>query len=284
MLGNWVRQTTTTTGTGALTLSTVSGYAAFSNHFAESQRFGYAIVDDSNGAPIESGIGYLSSGTLVREYIEATMVSGTLDITAPTAVSLAAGTKRVVCAASAGLLVSPAPGVWNNIAGRLYGDAQVAVSASSFNATADRAYALPFIRAVNRPIDAVLFRVNTAGAGSTQAVCAIFSWGSDGLPGVKIAETSAVAVDATGVKTAAFASAFDPPQRFFACILSDGAPVLQGYSGCVPAFGMGIGTSMQAASFIHHVGASSLTFPTTWTPVENLSNTTRPSLGLRCTS
>lgn len=284
MLGNWVRQTTTTTGTGALTLSTVSGYAAFSSHFAESQRFGYAIVDDSTGAPIESGIGYLSSGTLVREYIEATMVSGTLDITAPTAVSLAAGTKRVVCAASAGLLIAPAPGIWNNVAGRLYGDPQVSTSVSTITMVADRAYALPFIRAVNRPIDAVSFRVNTAGAGGTLAKCAIFSWGSDGLPGVKLAETATVAVDATGVKTPTFSAAFDPPQRFFVAILSDGAPILQGYSGCIPAFALGVSTSMQAVSFLHHVGATGLTFPTTWTAVENLSNAVRPSIGLRCTS
>lgn len=285
MLGNWIRQTTTTTGTGNLTLSTVSNYAAFSSYFADGQRFSYQIVDDTSGEPIECGIGYLSSGALVREHIEATMVSGTLDITAPTAASLASGTKRVICAASSGMLIPPAPGVWNGVAGRLYGDPQMSSSLGSFTATADRAYALPFIRAVDRPIDAVSFRLNTAAAAGKSAICAVFAWGADGLPGTKLAETSTVAVDgATGVKTVTFSSAFDPPQRFFVGILTDGAPVLQGHTGCVPAFALSLGTSLAPVSFVHHVGATSLTFPTTWTAVENAGSVTRPVLGLRCTS
>ena len=73
MLANWVRATSSTTGTGNLTLSSVSGYPQPSGAFAVGQRWAYCLLDDSTGKPIEAGIGYLSAATtFVREYPTAT--------------------------------------------------------------------------------------------------------------------------------------------------------------------------------------------------------------------
>ena len=103
MHGNWIRATSTTTGTGSLTLSAASGYPAPSSQFAQGERFSYALVADADGKPIEGGIGYLDgSGALVRECPTATYNSGTLTYTDATSnaglspISLT-GTTRVIC-------------------------------------------------------------------------------------------------------------------------------------------------------------------------------------------
>lgn len=96
MLGRWIKQLTTTTGTGNLTISEVTGYPTFVDLFPVNRAF-YYTVTDVNGLPIEDGVGHLSgSTTLVRDMILATYVSGTYDDTAPTAASLAAGDKYVI--------------------------------------------------------------------------------------------------------------------------------------------------------------------------------------------
>lgn len=280
MLGNWIRQTTTTTGTGNLTLSTVSGYAAFSDYFASSHRFKYVILDDSTGAPIEAGMGYLSAGALVREVIESTMVSGVLDISTPAAVTLAAGTKRVICADTMSTVQRPAAGVWS-ATHKAYGDAGTIGSAGTLALTGDRAYAVPFAAGVDAEIDALIFRVTSAAVAGKLAKVAVWSYGADGLPGVSLAESATIAVDATGIKTGTF-TAFRPPSRFFACIVSDGAPTIQTFSTTVGTHVMGADSVLIPYSFIYHTGATSTTFPATWTPVGVLANAARPQLMARC--
>ena len=108
MLASWVQETTTTTGTGDLALSAVSGYPRFSDVFPfgsaaadlNGSQIYYAILDDATGKPIELGGGVLinSGNTLVRVRPVWTYTSGTLNKVSPSAVSLAAGTKRVICA------------------------------------------------------------------------------------------------------------------------------------------------------------------------------------------
>lgn len=278
MLGNWIKQTTTTTGTGDLTLATVSGFPAFSSQFAASERFAYAIIDDATGGPIERGIGYINgSGNLVRERPMATFVSGTYTGANASAVDLPAGAKRVVCVEGAQTALTSTQGAWATTK-RGYGDMGIAAGAGTLALVADRAYAVPFSAAVDADIDALLFRVSTAAASGSAAKVAVFSVGSDGLPGVLLAESSAIAVDTNGIKTGSF-TRFRPPARFFACLLSNGAPTIQAFSGGIQlAHAMGFDSVLIGHSYIHHVGATGLTFPATWTPVGNLSNAARPQL------
>ena len=85
-----VKDTTTTTGTGNITLSgsAPTGFQTFNAAFGTGgKRFAYCI--DSGGADWEVGIGYLSgSTTLVREEVTASSNSGS-------AVNFSAGTKTV---------------------------------------------------------------------------------------------------------------------------------------------------------------------------------------------
>lgn len=90
-LGNRVKDVTTTTGTGNITLSGTAptGYVNFNANFGLNTRFGYVI--SSTGAEWECGIGYLSaSTTLVREVVRDSSNSGA-------AVSFSAGSKDVYC-------------------------------------------------------------------------------------------------------------------------------------------------------------------------------------------
>lgn len=278
MLGNWIKQTSTTTGTGALTLSAVTGFPDFASQFAVNERFSYAIIDDSTGGPIERGIGYIDgSGNLVRSVPMATFSGGTYVGANASAVSLSAGTKRVVCVEGAQTALTSTPGVWA-ATHKGYGSLGLSGAASTLLMVADRAYAVPFAAAVDADIESVKFSVTTAATSGVQAKISIFSVGSDGLPGIKLAESSGVAVDTLGIKTASF-TRFRPPSRFFVCILSDGAPTIRASSlGLQMTHAMGFDSVLIAFAYIHHVGATGLTFPSSWTPVGNLSNTALPTL------
>ena len=86
-----VRDTTTSTGTGDITLSGTAAAACqtFANAYATGDRFNYAIVAQS-GNEWETGTGYLSaSTTLVRDVVE----DGSSGLA--TAVNFSAGTKDV---------------------------------------------------------------------------------------------------------------------------------------------------------------------------------------------
>ena len=284
MLGNWIYQTTTTTGTGALSLTPVTGLPAFSTQFAASESFQYAILDDATGAPFERGIGYLDgSGNLVRAKPLATMTGGTYSGAPATAFNLAAGTKRVICAASSHSHIGAAPGVWSATY-KGYGDAHVLGSSGSAVMVADRAYAIPFRAGADSDIDGIVISCTNVGAGTAQAKAAIFSYGDDGLPGVKLAESAAVALSTVTRYTLSF-TRVRPPPAFFGCILVDGAVTLMGYSTAMSlTHAMGFNGSLIPFSFVREDGATGLTFPAIWTPVGELSNIARPAMVAKCVS
>jgi len=98
MFANGIKESTSTTGTGALTISAATGFVRFSQkHTVGSDYlFPYTIID-SSGAPLEGGLGYLSAtSTLVRAVVQWTYSAGVyLDIGA-TALSLT-GANSVIC-------------------------------------------------------------------------------------------------------------------------------------------------------------------------------------------
>jgi hypothetical protein len=98
---NWladrVKETSTTTGTGNLTLlGAVSQFEAFSTNYESDEPFYYAIVGQT-GTEWEVGIGSLSGGALVRTTVLQSSNSDAL-------VNLSAGTKDVFVTAPAFLL------------------------------------------------------------------------------------------------------------------------------------------------------------------------------------
>ena len=96
-----VKDTTTTTGTSAITLSGVAasgGYKTFATAFGSgSLVIGYCIVDSANNA-FEVGKGTFNGTTgLTRDFVRSSSNSDAL-------VSFSAGTKEVFCTASAELI------------------------------------------------------------------------------------------------------------------------------------------------------------------------------------
>lgn len=104
-----VKETSTTTGTGNLTLAgAASGFKAFSDRFAVNARFYYAIVLSTEW---EVGSGYLSGATtLVRETV---LESSNSDA----AVNFSAGTKDVFCTIPGGF-VNDVVTTGKNVAGQ----------------------------------------------------------------------------------------------------------------------------------------------------------------------
>lgn len=89
--GDRVKETTTTTGTGAVTLAgAVSGFRAFSAIAANGDTVYYAIVHQS-AAEWETGLGtWNTGGTLTRTFVIESSNAGAL-------VNFSAGTKNVIC-------------------------------------------------------------------------------------------------------------------------------------------------------------------------------------------
>ena len=97
-----VKDTTTTTGTGALTLadSAPTGFQTFNAAFGTGVNFYYAI-SSSGGAEWEVGIGVLTTSTsMTRSTITASSNAGA-------AVNFSAGTKDVYCTIAAKQEVNP---------------------------------------------------------------------------------------------------------------------------------------------------------------------------------
>jgi hypothetical protein len=251
MLGNWVRETTTTTGTGDLTLSSVSGYPTFNNVFSTSRYFAYAILNDSDGTPIECGIGYLSaSTTLVRSKITATYSSGTFDDTSPSAISLSSGTKRVICAGNADAILTPAKNVNRNssISTNKYVSSQHVItsnaSSTGFTPVVNTLYLLPFWLCTSIEVDALCVRVGT-GAATKSVRMGIYDIDSTGHASKLLAETGSLSAATSSTEAVGTFTAIRlQPGWYYVAIVSDGTPALGRMTsgGTLPGF-FGVQTS-----------------------------------------
>lgn len=223
MLSNWIRQTTTTTGTGDLTLATVSGYNTFHGAFSTAQRFRYNILNDSDGSPIEIGIGHMSdSTTLVRDWVIATMVSGTYTPQENSSgqATLASGTKRVVCTGDASaFMTNPLRAFSRNntdanrrlILPSNYIERQSTTVAIP---TANRLYAWPVFIGDRGPFDAIGFRGSATGIDLDMA---LYRAGVDGLPGNLVFGATAVA-SAAGMFFGTISSTVLTPGWYWAAV------------------------------------------------------------------
>ena len=94
MLANGIKETTGTSGTGTVTLASITGFTRFANGFANGALASYAIRDGNNW---EWGVGTVGAGnTLARTTIIATLVAGTYTTTGATAITLASGSAEVI--------------------------------------------------------------------------------------------------------------------------------------------------------------------------------------------
>lgn len=240
MFANGIKQTTTTTGTGNLTLSSVSGFPTFASKFSTGTNgdpFHYAIIRDSDGVGMEWGIGHLSSSTvLVRDKILATWDgTSTYSDQAPTALSLAAGTYRVICVDNAAARPIAANAVDTTLSGAtkyLLGAQIVANPGANVAFANGTCQLVPFRLDQVATVSGVSVKVNTlASTGTTKNMRgAIYAVDKDGHPGNLIAESSAgVSTATTGVKGLTFAASVRLlPGWYFIALLTDGNPNIAG--------------------------------------------------------
>lgn len=236
MLGNWIRTTTTTTGAGNLTLAGVSGFPTFNDRFGTTQYFHYNILDDATGQPMESGIGHMSSSTvMVRDKISVTYVAGVLSNVAPTAAMLLTGTKRVICSTEEGAMAASMPGVAKSISG--VAGYQVSAhlgnaDAQSYTMVANRLFLTPYLHNSHSNIDGIGIRVVT-GVASAELRFGIYGSDYTGLPtnllwestvGIAAATSSTEIVQSvTGMRL--------PPGWYWTGIISGHAPTVSGVAG-----------------------------------------------------
>lgn len=194
-----VKETTTTTGTGALTLAgAASGFRAFSAVCAVNDTVFYAIA---GGSEWEVGLGtYSATNTLTRTTVLASSNAGS-------AVNLSAGSKDV-------FLTDPAAASVPMLRMKPSGDAGYDVPGAVLPATFIQAIATtrynnviyyePF--AVGLPgltLAEVAFYVSTAASAGNTARLAIYRATADGQPGALVWGTTGISVATTGKKTAA---------------------------------------------------------------------------------
>lgn len=229
MIGYGIKETTTTTGTGTLTLSAVTGYPRFSSAFGDSEPCLYSILD-SSGLPIECGQGtYIASNTLARTYPMVTWDGATYTKVNPSAISLASGTKTVICTGIPGYQGRPFPGVNSSIdSTKTLGGSNYPFTNTTGAVTALRMYVIPFELASARPITAISCRVSVAAGAGKVLRMGMYLVRADGSLGKLYFQSTDIAADGSaGVKTYSLPSATYYPPGFYAlAFVSDGTPTM----------------------------------------------------------
>lgn len=240
MLGNGIKQTTATTGTGNLTLSSVAGYPKVSDVVPIDFIVAYSLLD-SNGLLLEEGLGRLSDATtFVRALVTATYSSGVYTGGAaagsnPTAVSLT-GTTTLIVTPNAATVESMLPTVDKVSASinRVVSPANRNLSTSTLAVTALRCYYTPFLLRTASQVANLQFNVSTAGAASTAARGGIYSVLENGYMGNLLATTGDQDVSTTGLKAGTLSSPISlPPGWYYAAFVSSGAPTVTAFASAV---------------------------------------------------
>jgi hypothetical protein len=204
LLKNGVKLTTTTSGTGTITVSSVAGRTPLST-VPVGAPIPYELEDGDNK---EWGVGVVaSSTTIARTMVTATLVSGTYtDDGTQSAITLSGGTTNVYLAASADTMRAPLTGtdaVSSGLTRYLisrHGSWQQGVN--TYTNVADRCNYIPYHLDSAGVITALVCQVKTAAAGA--GLMGIYNVLPNGYIGDKIAQCSAT-FDAgtTGIKESA---------------------------------------------------------------------------------
>lgn len=234
MLAPYVAETTTTTGSGNLTLAGAidSDHQTFNTAFGTDRRFYYYILDTTNNAR-EHGVGYLStSTTLVREVVIYSTNSNAV-------VTLSSGTKTVLCDASNAMSA-----IGTSVLG---GQAYVKSahwtreSPGGYALAANRLHYVPFLLLKPLLCDGIGCEVTTSAASSTVHL-ALYDMDGSANPQKKIVGTSTgIDSSTTGVKVETFSTTLIPAGLYWFAHWSDGAVALLANTSQEWTIGTGIG-------------------------------------------
>ena len=243
---NGVYETTTTSGTGTVTLSAVTGRPRFSSVAAVGDLVPYAMKD---GNDWEWGMGTVSAtNTLARSVILATYVSGTYDNTSPTAITLSGGTVDVYLAPVAEA-ISPGMPVVSSAYGRkgVFSPAWSTYPSTTLGVTADRIYLMPFKVDSAYDINGFYVRMTVSGAASTKARIGLYRMKSDGQPGSLVCGTADIDTSvAAAVLSPAVTQVRVNPGWYYIAIVCSGTPTFVAYPSnayCVSPLGLSNGAA-----------------------------------------
>lgn len=290
MRGNAIKHETTTTGTGALTLTSVSGWPSYDDVFGTSATF---MVDytihDASGVPIEGGVGsvVLLTMVLTRTLPQWTWNGTTYDDTSPSALSLASGTKTVICAPSASTFLAGLPfmsTLGDNLgATPLYAYASI----TTYGLGHQRVEYFPVPIVKPGPIDRISIRCTTGYTGGSSSLHAsLFQVGSDGRPGARTIDFGSLGslTAATLTSTPTTAVHHNTGYIYVALLAQfsggSGSPAVQAVSGVITPTPLGAVISAGSGARHYTVGQvssqTSLTDPATLTSIAGSGSTTLP--------
>lgn len=226
MYSDRIKETSTTTGTGNLTLAgAATGFKTFNTAFSTNEPFNYFILHDTDNT-WETGIGYLSaSTTLVRNTITDNS-SGTTS-----AINFASGGLTVIASPNSASLGYYPSYAFNHPDGRCVrsdiGDYNFTTTQTL---TADRTYAHPFRCTAGMLVDQGKIEVTTFGTGNVKA--AIYRLDQSGNARHRVASfitNTFSTATSNGIKTASIdeGEMYFPPGDYLACLISDGTAALR---------------------------------------------------------
>lgn len=236
MNGYGIKETTSTTGTGTLTLSSASGFPRFADAFGVGRSVFYSLLNAS-GQPLEIGIGTIGAGnTLSRDQVKATFSGGTYNDLTPSAVSLT-GTTTVICSElpSAPMLAYPNINTVITTSGntpqRLVMDSRIntnSASSTGFTMVANMLYLVPFYLSVDCIATGISLRIGTGAAGKS-IIAGLYQLNHQGYPGKLLGQTASTAAATSGVNWSASFSGGNvklQPGMYVIGIVSDGTPAI----------------------------------------------------------
>lgn len=225
-VSDFVKMTSTTTGTGALTLVAASApYQSLATALTAAWGTGtfecaYTVEEASTGK-FESGIGSFVTSTLVltRTLVQQSFDGSALDYTAPAAINFASGALTVYISDAIGNQPWVYPGTGNNAAVMGASTTMGLVpfnkrtGGSTLTAVVSTEYYSAILWSGTHQIDQVTHRTGTSTTGNCKL--AWYEMKQSGIPGAKVFNFGAFAVGGSGTNSVLAVTGFNPPPGWY---------------------------------------------------------------------
>lgn len=252
---NGIHETTTTAGTGDVTLASVSNSPRVSDMLGVGSLGNY-YMKDANGNK-EWGVGKVgASNTLIRLRPTKTIVGGSVNKVSPSAISLSGGTTDVY--------ISPISGAHSVTMRRLatnsgrkgaYSPHIIDNPSSTLVLTADRLYIFPYELNEDMPISGAFFRMSASGAASTKARVCIYRMDESGQPTEILAESGDIDTSVAATTLQGLWTALDlPPDWYFSGLICSGAPTIVSFPSGAKTKQSPLGIDGAAGSMLPVIG------------------------------
>lgn len=195
-------------GSGAVTMSDVTGLPGFTDAFGSSARnVDYVIIDTTNNH-YEKGYGSVAAMVLTRSIVHETW-TGTVYATANTpfafSASPAANQINIYLAATADMSMPVPPAIQTTNGSSTYKGYELSnhqiqfyTSASGGALGTTNEYYVPFLNLIRGQISGFGIEIGVAGTGGNGVKGAVYEVGSDGMPGQCITQFNALSASSTG--------------------------------------------------------------------------------------